>query len=359
MLKKKYENGKAKEEVIAVFAKEASKLSSIANKISTRVNADENLMAENLFAVQVDNSTAAFSRLSTVMNKFRFIIESEPGNAIEGMNAVFKSSVLYLNKNFDSKVDTGSSDSEDADDEFYAVHFLFNNKEVDSKKIAGSRHNVNASTRYESSRLNPLDSNLFSVAVYHSDDNEKQKRIGYLNYIIPVNIDKVKPVWLSESIPNLEDRYVQTLRAVSLTVTDQFGKIDPDSLSANINGSSDSGNLISKDVAKLLLQTKTGDGSSYNWSGDINPLDEGEYVFSASVKDLAGNNSDLYSTSFRIDRTPPAISLDIVDNALTNQFSFDIPVQVTDKSPAFTDIYVNDVLFFSTGSKRNPCLIRG
>lgn len=348
-LKKKYENGKARAEVIEVFKREINKISVIAGKILKRVNSDENLLAENSLALQIDNLTATTSRASTVMNKFRFIIEAEPGNTIQGMKTIFKSSVVYLNMNFHSQDSANESDNEE--DEYYYVNFLFNSVEVDSKKIAGSGKNVNISTQYESPRLNPNDANLFSVGLYHSKENEKLKRIGYLNYHLLVNTDTVKPLWLAQSVPNSEDQYVQTIRSVSLTGSDAFGRIDPNSFSAILTGTSESGSLINKDLSNVLSATKTGGGWSYTWFGDLNPLAEGDYIFSASVKDLAGNGSDSYAVPFKIDRTSPVISLGAEEGALTKLFNIDIPVKIIDKSPTFTDIYVNDVLFFSTSSK--------
>ncbi|MGZ3769340.1 MAG: RHS repeat-associated core domain-containing protein [Bdellovibrio sp.] len=350
-IKLKFEQAKSSSEVLSVFQREIDKLKSIADKISSRINSDENLLAENVFSLQVDNLTAAISRSSSVMNKFRLFVEASPGNAIEGMKAAIKSSIIYISKNFDPKENGNNTEADTSDsDEEYLAEFLFNNNKFDSKKMAGSARAVNFSSQYDSPRLNAIDLNTVSVRLYHSEDGEL-KKIAHLDHKIPVQYDTVKPVWLSESIPNVDDRYVKNLRPVFLKVQDEFGRIDSSTFLAKITGSTVSTVSVNKDVSSILSTIKIGDGASYQWYGDIGSLEEGEYTLTANVNDLKGNQADTYSQTFRVDKTPPKIEIQLVQAPLTNKFNFEIPVFVTDESPTFTDVYVNDELFFSTGSK--------
>lgn len=353
-LKSKYENSKALRNVIAVFEREIKKLQTISDKISARINADENLLAENTYSLQVDNLTSKVSRVSTVMNKFRFIIEADPGNNIEGMKSSFKSRVVYLPKSF------GEGDEKDDEDHFsqwsnkedsYLAEFYFNGNKIDSKNIIGDAKEVDFTKDFLSPLLKSQNSNIFSVVLFHSSSDKSYKKLGSLAYYPPVTTDSIKPQWLSESVPSIQDRYVKMPRSINLLLADEFGRIDASSFQASLSGNTAAGVGYQRDLSKVLLAQIVGDGWGYSWSGDVNPLEEGEYTLEAEARDLIGNQSDVFNYTFRVDRTAPEIGLALEENPLTNKYTYDLPIYVRDLSPTYTEVYVNDQLFFITGSK--------
>ncbi len=339
-LKNKFESGKAKKEAIAVIEKEIAKLTAISSKIANKLNTNGNLMAENTYAIQVDNLTANFSKISTVMNDFRFVIDSNIGSVIQGMSVNFKAKIVSL-----SHANENSDSTEGGDG--YLAEFYFNDQKVSSQKVIEPRKNLNIVFDYATASLQSADQNVFSIALYHLDDaGQKGRKIGSLNYKIPVITDSVKPTWLSGAVPNHQDRYVQLLRTINLKTQDSFGRIDPQSFKLLVNRQGAITNL-----SHLISTTKFDDGSRYEFTGDINPLEEGEYSLSAKVSDFAGNAADTYNVMIHIDRTVPVVNTTLVNNTLTNQTSIEVPITVNDLSPTATDIYVNNELTMTSGLK--------
>ena len=205
---------------------------------------------------------------------------------------------------------------------------------------------------YTTDRLLPSNSNEFSVALYHVEDNKLKKRIGWLTQKIPVVVDAVKPVWLASSSSSSEPGtlYVQALDYVNLYAHDEFGRIDAASFKTGVAGSLVSGESFNQDVTSKFLKLKVGDGWQYVFSADVNPLAEGLYNLNANVKDLALNAAETKTINFRIDRTAPSIAWSIPADALTNQLTYQVPVKIDDLSPTTTKIYVNEELQLTTPS---------
>lgn len=331
-------------------------LDQLIQKISDRLDSEEDLISENQYALQVDNLTANISQISTVMNKYRFLISTQPGSLIEGMKAKITASVTNLRK-------AGEKDDEDFfdDDRYKSAQFVFNNNTLYTSMAQELQGGDSISYTYTTERLTPADLNQFLISLYTADKkhNKLNCRIGWLSQSIPVLTDTIKPSWLSDSSPSSIDStlYVQALDYVNLHASDEFGRIDSDSLSSDLSGSLVSGETYNKNVSLGFSKLQQGDGWDYIFSTDLNPLDEGLYKFESTVKDLAGNETVPYIVNFRIDRTPPIVNLQLTSSTLTNKTTSDISVLVTDLSPLKTDVYVNNVLAFSTNQNSFPATV--
>jgi len=346
-LKNKTEKNKTSAASIAYINKQTEILNKLSQKISQSINQSENLLAENRYALQVDNLTANSSQISTIMNKYRFVIISEIGTAIEGMSTKINASVTNLCK---------SDDDDDDDDEkdLKAAQFIFNDQTLYTSSAQNLNGGESISYTYTTERLLPVNANMFSVALYHVEANKLKKRIGWVSQKIPVVSDAVKPIWLAESSPSSATGllYYQNLNYVNLRVTDAFGRIDAESFIAKLTGSLISSEAVNQDVSSKFAKLKIGDGWEYAFSADLNPLAEGHYSLKASVKDMALNFAipNPYQLDFRIDRTIPKISLGVPENALTNKLTYQVPIGIEDLSPTTTKVYVNEELQLTTPS---------
>lgn len=336
---------KSSEDVIKYIQSEIDKLNKINNKIADKVNSDDNLMAENTYALQVGNNLSNQSVISTVMNKYRFVIESEVGTVIQGMTTHVKAQIINLRKSGDSDEDSDEDDQKIAD-------FIFNSKYLftTSPQKLGGGQVINY--EYTTAGLLPSDSNVFSVVLYKYEESKRGKRIGYLSQVIPVAQDLIAPKWASDSIPNNNEQYFQVPPNINLKVSDEFGRINPESLQVSLSGTPKDNSFYNQDLSLKFTKTTLDYGKSFEFNAVIDPLQEGEYDFTAQVKDLAGNSSlpNPYLVKFWIDKTPPKITLPADTNFLTNNKFFELPVIVSDLSPTWTDIYVNNQLYFSTQS---------
>jgi len=331
---------------VSYIEKQIQLLDSLSQKISLKLNSDEDLIAENRFAQQVDNLTSNSSQISTVMNKYRFLIKSEIGTAIEGMSTSIYASVTNLRQ--------GRDDDDHKDEhDLKVAQFIFNGQKLYTSQAQELSGGESISYTYTTDRLLPNNSNEFSIALYTADKNKFKNRVGWITQKIPVSSDTVKPVWLTESSPNSDSGTlsVQALDYVNLRSADLFGRIDAETFHTRLTGSvTDGGAVVNQDMTLNFSKLKIGEGAEYAFSGDINPLAEGLYSLESNVKDLALNEAVTHVINFRIDRTAPKISHGIPSEVLTNQMTYQVPVSIEDLSPTITKIYVNDELQLTTSS---------
>ncbi|MEK6628421.1 MAG: hypothetical protein AABY53_07325 [Bdellovibrionota bacterium] len=215
-LKHKSKNENWSAAAIAYINKKTEVLNQLSQQIQDNLNKNENLLAENSYALQVDNLTSSSSQISTIMNKYRFLINSEIGTAIEGMSTKINASVLNLRA------------GDDDGDDLKAAQFVFNGVALYTSPAQNLSNGENISYAYTTDRLLPINSNEFSVALYHVEGNKLKKRIGWVAQKIPVMPDTIKPEWLVSSSPSSVSGtlYVQALDYVNLHVQDTFGRID-------------------------------------------------------------------------------------------------------------------------------------
>ncbi|MEK6628643.1 MAG: RHS repeat-associated core domain-containing protein [Bdellovibrionota bacterium] len=343
-LKHKSKNENWSAAAIAYINKKTEVLNQLSQQIQDNLNKNENLLAENRYALQVDNLTSSSSQISTIMNKYRFAVTSEIGTAIEGTSTKINAAVTNLRKS--------SSEDNDDDDDLKAAQFVFNGVALYTSAAQNLSNGESISYTYTIDRLLPINSNEFSVALYHVEKNKLKKRIGWVVQKIPVVPDTINPGWLVSSSPSSVSGtlYVQALDYVNLHAQDLLGRIDAGSFVANLTGSLVSSENVNQDVSLKFSKLKIGDGWEYAFSGDLNPLQEGLYALEANIKDLSKNEASPHKIDFRIDRTVPKISLGIPNSSLTNQLTYQASIGIEDLSPTTTKVYVNEVLQLITPS---------
>lgn len=349
------------DKALSYLNNKSSELSKIIAQITLSINSSQNLLAENKYALQVDNVIASSSQISTIMNKYKFLLTSDVGSVIEGLTTKIHGSITNLSKNGD---DENQSEKEKDDEDSKKIKlkiadFIFNDKYLNTSSVE-LKSGQTVSFDYQTDRLLPSDKNIFSIALYNSKKNIRKNRIGYLSFKIPVIADQVPPFWLGDSAPSNSPLTVssiiqsyQTLIPVNLSVADSFGRIDEKSFSAKLSGILLDNSTFNQDLSIKFSKSSLLDGASYNFLAELNPLAEGVYNFQASVKDYAKNSAlaDPYKFSFRIDRTPPTVTVALNDGILTNSSVYSVPVTVNDLSPTVTKIFVNDKLQGTSSEK--------
>lgn len=320
---------------VALVEAQIAYLNTLIEKIKVNMNADENLVADYTHSLQIDNLKSNPSRISTIMNKYRFVITSEMGTAIEGMQTKFKAVITNLRK-------AGEGDDDDSD-EIKAAQFKFNGQLLYTSASQNLSGGKSITYEYTTSKLKTSDDNNFEIALYDFYRNKLRNRVGWLDLDISVLDDTVKPVWLVQEFnpPDAELIYVKASPTILLKVKDDFGRIDPATFSAVLTGLS-----VNQNVSALFVKSKIGEGESYAFGGILPDQADGEYALTASVKDF-GQNTALprnYNLRFRLDKTLPVISFNIPADTITNSTSYSFPVSVDDASPITTEVFVNDEL---------------
>lgn len=323
----------------ALIEAQIALLNSLIEKIRNNMNTDEDLVADNTYSIQVDNLKSSSSRVSTIMNKYRFVITSEMGTTIEGMQSKFKAVITNLRK-----PDEGDGDDSD---ELKAAQFKFNNQLLYTSASQNLSGGKSITYEYTTPKLNSAESNNFEIALYDVYKNKLRNRVGWLDLGIIVLDDTVKPIWLTQefSPSDLDLIYVKVSPTIFLKVKDDFGRIDPASFNAVLTGAS-----INQNVSSSFVKSKIGEGESYAFGGILPDQIDGEYLLTVSVKDF-GLNIALprnYNLRFRLDKTLPVISFNIPADTITNSSIYSFPVSVDDASPVTTEVYVNDELKLSS-----------
>ena len=108
---------------------------------------------------------------------------------------------------------------------------------------------------------------------------------------------------------------------VSAHVQDGFGLVDPSAFKATLIGTLNTGAAYNQTITSQLAFVSPDAGQDYLVSGSLNPLAEGVYTLSLHAQDLAENDAtpDPLKSSFRIDVTPPAITLSQTGSTCTSQ----------------------------------------
>ncbi|MBY0451578.1 MAG: hypothetical protein K2P92_01000, partial [Bdellovibrionaceae bacterium] len=330
------------QDVLNYLQSEIAKLDRITQKILTRLNNEENLMAENTTAFQVNNELAAPSRVSTVMNRYRFSIEQTPGVTVEGQSLKIDSQIVNLRQSDDDF----KNDHDDEKGSCKSADFILNGQYLFTSAPKKMLPGTTISYSYQTA-LAPSNIYYATWALFDIENGRRKNRFGSLTKSILVLDDQVAPAWQTESVPGLNKAYVQNMPLINAIVADSFGRINPNVFTANLIGTT------TQNILPQLTITKLGDGEAYNLTGNLNPLSEGDYVIELSARDLGGRfaTPNPYRAEFAIDRTAPVTSVDLQDNQVTRLTSLQLPASVTDMSPVTTKIYVNDMLQFSTEQK--------
>lgn len=347
-LKHKAHYEKWSERAIDLIESKIAFLNNLIQKIYGGINSNEDLIAENTYALQVDNLKSNTSQISTVMNKYRFVITSQLGTAIEGMTTKIKAVVTNLRK--------ANEPDEDDSEEKKSAQFKFNGQTLFTSPAQALNGGESISYEYTTQGLKPIDANEFSVALYDVKYNKLKNRVGWLSQDIIVLEDNTTPIWLlSDSSPqNQNIIYAQNFPAVSLKAADSFGRINEASFKSILSANSNN-----QDVSAQFTKTKINDGEQYLFQAQLASLPEGDYSLSSSVKDLGGNLAGPadYKLNFKIDRTAPEINFSFPQGELTKNLTTDILVNVQDLSPTVSEVFVNDELKFTSNETSFTTLV--
>lgn len=344
-------NPKLIEELKALRAK----LLSIALRTQAVVDADPNILAHTKLPIQIDNQTADSAFHSTIMGKYRFSVEYDLGSAIDGLKTNVKARIVSL-KN-PTSISWGESGywRENFANNLWQADFVWNGQnvhQVNSAKLAGGE---SIEFSYTTSRLRSTDRNIFEISLFklNASGVKTGVRWGELEALLPVAADNTVPKWLAGSIPDGKIPYVRNAELISARVKDEFGRVDGDAFTALLTGTLVNGSTYSKNLLPSLNLSTSDEGRLYNISGEMNPLEEGDYTLKMHAEDLAGNNGipEPYTANFIIDRTVPVITLGKQDNILTNDPIFFLPVYIEDRNPVTTTVIHNWLTAYNTPSK--------
>ncbi|WP_413942693.1 RHS repeat-associated core domain-containing protein [Bdellovibrio sp. HCB-162] len=335
-LKKHYEKNKALKTVIAVVEKEILKLQQLRDKIEDRLNSDDNLIAANVTALQVDNKTASSSRIDTSINNFRFSISSSLGVVFDKMPVAISAKIARI-----GVVDSDDDYYKNKDKNNYLAELTLDGKVIQSGTMDTNKESVALNISLQN--VKATDNNIFELSFHRYEKGKKKNKIGSLAYKLRVLPDGVVPVWLAESLPTQEDHFVKEFPPVSLMASDAFGRLNPSTLSAKIKAHTIAGQDAVIDIASALTATASNDGSDYKWAGSLGSFVEGEYVLNATVADISGNVTSPYSSRVVVDRTAPKIAFGHEEGYEAPTANFNLNVYLTDASPVDSKVFLNGI----------------
>lgn len=139
---------------------------------------------------------------------------------------------------------------------------------------------------------------------------------------ITLDIDKTDPeISVSYSNNNAENgTYFDANRTATITITERNLDTSDVVITVTKDGSS-----YSVGSLKWTKKSGSGNGDGTTWTAKITYSSDGDYTFSISAKDLAGNKngsvsygSSVAPTSFTIDKTAPVISVSYSNNNASN-----------------------------------------
>ena len=312
--------------MIAGYVELRDTLKGICRKIELRNAKAPTILAQYNIPLNVEDKVSSPRYYSTISNGIRYELTSPIGNLIEGDKAKIQTrvtNIAYESKPW-NKVET------------YRFDYLYKGTEVNTLTEASFSKNASHEFTFESTDGGSLDDiHSFSVRLF-----EKYKwwerLLGYSDIELPISEDTETPIWKNQVS---EITYAKNFPKITLKAKDAFGRINPDSLNVSISG------VSNEDITSKFDVEALNRGNEYIFEANI-ALDfaqEGSYTISSIVSDYAGNQSELYTREFFIDRTKPTLATDQSDNVLTNNPSFMFDISVTDDSPVSTKVLLNDI----------------
>ncbi|MEK6580237.1 MAG: hypothetical protein AABZ55_13510, partial [Bdellovibrionota bacterium] len=222
------------ESIISEIRKLRDRLAVITAKIDQRSSQEPMILAENRFPLQINNLVTQPSLNSTVMGKYKIILEFDIGSAIDGEKTKAHATITNLRKQGDD-----SRNSNDDGDDKKLAQFYWNNslvKEMIQALPGGSTISFN----YDTPKLFAANQNVFSATLSNKGDgrdwdhdyDDDGKLLARLSLKEPVAQDLVAPIWLAGSTPDLNHAFVKSVQSISATVQDMFGLIDPQGFKA-------------------------------------------------------------------------------------------------------------------------------
>ncbi|WP_413584449.1 Ig-like domain repeat protein [Bdellovibrio sp. HCB274] len=332
-LKIYYKKKNAVAKVIAVIEREIAQIEDLRGKIEDRLNTDDNLIAQNVYPLQVENKVAAIANVGTSINGFRFAISATPGVNFEKVSTDLIAKVSRIDK--------------DQNDDFFKFKSKYGYLAEISRdgKVVGtsSLDSLKDSLSIPVSILdaNRAQNNKFLLTLYRTEKGKKKGTVGSLEYRLRTIQDTVAPAWIIGGMPS-GSTYSKEFPEINLSAKDSFGRIDKSTLSVKLSGTSKQGQNVVFDLTSGLGVAMDPTSTELNVTGKINSIEEGSYTFGAKVSDSSGSIAS-HSSSVVIDRTAPIITFGHVDGSESTTESFNLNVYITDASPVDSKIYLNGV----------------
>jgi len=373
-LRAKFIDRQNKEKYIAYIDKMIALLTDVNHRIDLALESSPDVLAEISLPLQVDNNLAAPFYYASNFSGQKMAMKLTHGSAIEGESVVLDATVTNLS-HLDFKFPSIEKEEREEGEEKehdgqnnYNYSISFNGQKIVQKNMMELAFGESWSESKILSKLNPNDTNdiSFILSKIHREDDadkndnkkdkkkdkkkekdEDEKRWGSLYSTIPVAPDAVTPVF-TEVQPDSSIEYAQSFPSIRATLSDSFGRINPDSIALKGSAILVDDTNTARDFSSVLIKNKIQDGQSYLLSSEVNPLEEGLWTLTLRGADYAGNYADDVVRNIRIDRTAPIINLSSQDNILTNQNIYSLNAIISDLSPVSLQIFQNGQLVYST-----------
>lgn len=184
----------------------------------------------------------------------------------------------------------------------------------------------------------PLENHYYPVTLKATDDAGNVTQIDNTDSVFGANLqlrvtEKVPPV-IAVTYPSASATITNATPVISWTVTDNDSGVDPSTISINID---DAGA-----ITEGIQATPTEDG--YTCTYTPTALSDGDHTFKLNASDFDGNAAVEVSTSFKVDTTPPALTVNNpTEGLITNQPTITVDGTTNDATSSPVTLTINDV----------------
>lgn len=340
-------------------------LEGLVTKIDIALQHNPEILAQIRLPLQVDNIVSAPFYYSSNFRGHKLTLTIPVGLPFEGEKAELSASVINLSdKGFyfpefvEEVKESKKEKKQDDDKKSYRLSIGMDGKLLVSSLPFDLAFGEMKTVTVNTAKLNPLAINKIRTNIERVPSVPKEKEehvdvddmnenvIGSLVYDLPVFEDTIAPVFLN--LKPIADSYLNVNPIFEATLADSWGRIDSQTLSVGLTGTTVDGLIINKDITNLFSIVTKNFGPTYSFNGNVPDLAEGDYEVTYKGSDFAGNATTSILKTIHFDKTPPKISLLTLDNALTNNPTFKIDLTVADVSPIETKILQNGKEVYSS-----------
>jgi RHS repeat-associated protein len=308
------------------------------------------MFAELRQPVALKNDVSLPYYFSTLFGGMRMSLEAQNGNPFNGEKNRIHAEITNVNY---------VEDPDMIDSKYKKYQWQYRMELYDNENLVftSDKSTLNKLDKieydYESSALSFSDPSKYNLRLVRSKDIKLPPMFSWM-FDQQWGMIEIKPDVIEDnSAPVFKNSpqmvYVQNFPSIVEEITDSLGRIKRESIIARQVGETLSGEMIDLpgNVDIVAINPEIDNHSNHyllNIAQSSN--EEGLYQLMIQAQDSSSNyalpNPQIYE--MRIDRTKPVLSINVEDNQLTNNPSFDLPIQIEDHSPVSVKVYRNGEL---------------
>lgn len=183
----------------------------------------------------------------------------------------------------------------------------------------------------------PLDGHYYPITLKATDDAGNVTEIDHEDLVfgskLQLDVNEKEPPTIAVTYPSASATITNSAPKIAWTVRDNDSGVDPATISIVI----DENGAVTEGIEK----TSTDGGYDCTYTPAV--LEDGEHTFKLNASDFDGNAATEVSTTFKVDTTPPSLTVNNpAEGLITNQSTITVDGATNDVTSSPVTLTIND-----------------